>query len=398
MTPRERRASLSLAAIFGLRMLGLFLILPVFAVHARAMPGGDQPLLIGLALGVYGLTQAALQIPFGVASDRWGRKPVIVAGLLVFALGSVIAALAQDVGTVIIGRAIQGMGAVSAAVSALVADETRDSQRTKAMAMIGATIGLSFALSLVFAPLVYAAIGMAGLFWLTAALALAGGALVVWAVPRASGVARAPVEADSSDAPRFVQVLLDPDLLRLNLGIFVLHTVQMAMFVVLPGWLVADVGLPLPEHWKLYLPVVVLSFAVMMPPLGWGERRGRLREVMLGAIALLTVVALGLATRPIGLGPLAILLWLFFAGFNVLEASLPSLVSRLAPARAKGAALGIYNTTQSLGLFAGGGLGGWMLARWDGATVFLASAVLLAIWLVVAFGQRRWPTRYGVPA
>ncbi len=392
MTARELRASTSLASIFALRMLGLFLILPVFAVHARGLPGGESAALVGFALGVYGLTQAVLHLPFGLASDRFGRKPVIVAGLALFAIGSFVAADAQTVAGIAVGRAIQGAGAISAAVTAFIADSTRDSQRTKAMAMVGGSIGITFALSLVLAPAIYAAIGMDGLFDATGLLALAAIAVVLFVVPPA------PPAAEAERATRLRDVALDADLLRLNLGILVLHCVQMAMFVVLPGWLVERAGLPLSQHWQLYLAVVLLSFALMLPPLFWSERRGRLRAVFLGAVALLLMVALLLATQPAGLWPLAGLLLLFFAGFNVLEASLPSLVSRLAPADAKGAALGIYNTTQALGLFAGGAVGGWVQARWGGGAVFGMCAALLVVWLAAALGQRRWPGRAAAAA
>ncbi|HWS75231.1 MAG TPA: MFS transporter [Quisquiliibacterium sp.] len=387
MTARELRASTSLASIFALRMLGLFLILPVFAVHARGLPGGESAALVGLALGVYGLTQALLHLPFGLASDRFGRKPVIVAGLLLFALGSFVAAGADTVAGVVVGRAIQGAGAISAAVTAFIADSTRDSQRTKAMAMVGGSIGLTFALSLVLAPALYAAIGMDGLFETTGALALLAILVVAFVVPAA------PSAGPAERTTRLREVALDADLLRLNLGILVLHCVQMAMFVVVPGWLVERAGLPLSQHWQLYLAVVLLSFALMLPPLFWSERRGRLRAVFLGAVALLLAVALLFALQPGGLWPLAGLLLLFFAGFNVLEASLPSLVSRLAPADAKGAALGIYNTTQALGLFIGGAVGGWVQSRWGGGAVFGMCSALLVVWLAAASGQRRWPGR-----
>lgn len=397
MTARELRASTSLASIFALRMLGLFLILPVFAVHARGLPGGESAALVGLALGVYGLTQAILHLPFGLASDRFGRKPVIVAGLVLFAAGSFVAAGADTVAEVIVGRAIQGAGAISAAVTAFIADSTRDSQRTKAMAMVGGSIGLTFALSLVLAPALYAAIGMDGLFGATGVLALLAILVVLFVVPPAPAAEHAP---PGGGATSLRQVALDADLLRLNLGIMVLHCVQMAMFVVVPGWLVERAGLPLAQHWQLYLGVVLASFALMLPPLFWSERRGRLRAVFLGAVALLLAVALLFALQPAGLWPLAGLLLLFFAGFNVLEASLPSLVSRLAPADAKGAALGIYNTTQALGLFVGGALGGWVQSRWGGGAVFAMCAVLLVVWLAAASGQRRWPgrTRAAAPA
>lgn len=388
MTRLELRASASLASIFALRMLGLFLILPVFAVHARGLPGGEQATLVGLALGIYGLTQALLQLPLGIASDRFGRKPVIVAGLVVFALGSFVAAASDSIWVVIAGRALQGAGAISAAVTALIADATRDSQRTKAMAMVGGSIALTFALSLVLAPLLYGAIGMGGIFAMTGLLALGGIAVVVWVTPEAP-----PSLAETESRTRFRQVVFEPDLMRLNLGIFVLHAAQMAMFVVVPGWLVERAGLPLDAHWKLYLPVVLLSFAIMIPPLIQAERRGRLRIVFIGAVAALLVVQLLLAAQPTGLVVLAALLLLFFAAFNVLEASLPSLVSRLAPADAKGAALGIYNTTQSLGLFAGGLLGGLVQQQWGASAVFAVCAALSVLWLAVAWGHRSWPVR-----
>ncbi|MFP5461039.1 MAG: MFS transporter, partial [Gammaproteobacteria bacterium] len=260
MTARELRASTSLASIFALRMLGLFLILPVFAVHARGLPGGESAALVGLALGVYGLTQAILHLPFGLASDRFGRKPVIVAGLVLFAAGSFVAAGADTVAGVIVGRAIQGAGAISAAVTAFIADSTRDSQRTKAMAMVGGSIGLTFALSLVLAPALYGAIGMDGIFNATGVLALLAILVVLFLVPPAPP---AEQEAPAGGATTLRQVAMDADLLRLNLGIMVLHCVQMAMFVVVPGWLVERAGLPLAQHWQLYLGVVLASFALM---------------------------------------------------------------------------------------------------------------------------------------
>lgn len=388
MTARELRASTSLASIFALRMLGLFLILPVFAVHARGLPGGESAALVGFALGVYGLTQAVLHLPFGLASDRFGRKPVIVAGLVLFAIGSFVAADAQTVAGIALGRAIQGAGAISAAVTAFIADSTRDSQRTKAMAMVGASIGVSFGISLIAAPWLYGLVGMGGLFGLTAVCALVSMALVRFTVPD-------PVVATGAAPVRFAEVLREADLLRLDLGIFTLHAVQVALFVVVPGWLVSRGGLPLTEHWKIYLPVMIVSFILMVPAIIWAEKRGRIRSVFLAAILVLVAAAGGLSLGPDGLGAIGGLLFLFFWGFNVLEASLPSMVSRLAPVAAKGAALGVYNTAQSLGLFVGGALGGWILSRADGAAVFLACAVALVVWLLVAAGHRRWPQRGG---
>lgn len=387
MSSLELRASASLASIFALRMFGLFLILPVFAVHARSIPGGDSPTMVGLALGIYGLTQGVLQIPFGVASDRWGRKPVIVAGLLLFAVGSLVAALAHDIFWTVVGRAIQGAGAISAAVTAFVADATRDEHRTKAMAMVGASIGLTFALSLVGAPPLYAAIGMAGLFGLTGVLALAAIAVVVWVVPAA------PARVHHDDPAAARRVVFDPQLLRLNFGIFALHTVQMAMFVVVPVLLVERAQLPLANHWWVYLPVVLVSFALMMPPIIAAERKARMRVLFLGAVGLLVLVQLGLMLHAPDVAWIAGWLLLFFVGFNILEASLPSLVSRVAPSSAKGLALGIYNTTQAVGLFAGGALGGLVAARWGAQGVFASAAVVMAVWWVIALGMREIPKR-----
>jgi MFS family permease len=305
MSPLEIRASASLASIFALRLLGLFLILPVFAVHARTIPGGGDPALVGLALGIYGLTQGVLQIPFGAASDRWGRKQVIIAGLLLFAVGSFIAAGASDIYWTIVGRAVQGSGAISAAVTALIADSTREQHRTKAMAMVGASIGLMFALSLVGAPPLYAAIGMGGLFGLTGLLALAAIGVVLWIVPAV------PARTHDPELRGAREVVLDPQLLRLNFGIFALHTVQMAIFVVIPVRLVES-GLPLPSHWTVYLPVVLVSFALMMPPIIAAERRARVRTLFLGAIGLLLATQLGLLWRSDGVTWLAAWLLLFF--------------------------------------------------------------------------------------
>ena len=382
MTPTERRASGTLASIFALRMLGLFLVLPVFAIEARRYPGGDDPALIGLAMGIYGLTQGVLQIPFGVASDRLGRKRVIVFGLLVFALGSVLAASADSLMGLLAGRALQGAGAVSAAVTALLADLTRDTVRTKAMALVGASIGLVFALSLVLSPLIAAYIGLSGLFVLTAVLALLGVAVVIWAVP-----AEPQVHKDAARGG-LLQVLRNPALLRLNFGVFVLHAVQLAMWVAIPAFLV-QAGLASDDHWRIYLPAVLGSFVLMGGVLFPLERRGFLRAVFLASIALIALVQVVLLWVSSGAPSIAALAWLlfaFFCGFNVLEATQPSLVSRIAPAASRGAAMGVYNTLQSLGFFAGGWLGGQLVKNHGTQGLFLSCAGLMALWLVVA-----WP-------
>ncbi|MSQ71575.1 MAG: MFS transporter [Betaproteobacteria bacterium] len=385
MTRLEVRASLSLSWLFALRMLGLFLILPVFAVHAQHLENGGNRTLVGVALGIYGLTQGLLQIPFGMASDRYGRKRVIIIGLLLFAFGSFVAAFATDIWVAILGRAIQGSGAISAAVVAFAADLTREEHRTKAMAMIGGSIGLVFALSLTVAPALYEWIGMAGIFILTGVLSL-GGIWVTLAVVPAESLAHID-KTRRVAAASLGGVLRNAELLRLNVGIFVLHVAQMAIFVVIPVALVQHGNLPIGSHWKIYLPVVLISFVLMVPPLFWAERRGHMKTVFLGAIALLVAVQIGFVVWLPQLAAVVMLLLAFFVAFNLLEASLPSLVSRVAPANARGTALGVYNTTQALGLFVGGAAGGWLAEHHGESSVFVFGLVLCALWFGVASGM-----------
>ena len=382
MTPDERRAGVGLASVFALRMLGMFLILPVFSLAAKQLSGGDNYTLIGIAFGAYGLTQAVLQIPFGMASDRYGRKPVIVFGLLLFAVGCVVAALATDIYAMIAGRVLQGAGAISAAVTALAADLTRDQHRTKVMAMIGSSIGLVFAISLVLAPMLYAWIGLTGIFVLTAVLSLGAIGVVLRVVPPAPPALQARSMQGGS-----LRALLDPQLLRLNFGIFSLHLMQMAMFMVIPGALKTAGDLPLADHWQVYLPAVLCSFLVMVPAIIQAERRGQIKPVLMGAIALLLATEIGFVWGRGSLVSLAVLVLAFFIAFNILEATLPSLVSRLAPAHQRGLALGIYNTTQALGMFTGGGVGGWILQNHGGDSVFVCCALLALAWLALAAGM-----------
>lgn len=381
MTAMERRASATLSSIFALRMLGLFLVLPVFALEARKYPGGDDPAMIGLAMGIYGLTQGILQIPFGIASDKLGRKPVIILGLLVFAFGSVWAGCADNLQNLLVGRALQGAGAVSAAVTAMLADLTRDVVRTKAMALVGASISLMFALSLVLSPWLVGWIGLPGLFFLTAVLALGGMAVVRWSVPDE------PYTLALSDRSGLAKVVRDSGLMRLNFGVFILHAVQLAMWVAIPAMLV-QAGLDKHDHWQIYLPAVLASFVVMGVVFAM-ERRGYLRAAFLVAVAMIAVVQLALlwvASITPSLHALALLLFLFFCGFNVLEATMPSLTSRVAPTAARGAAMGIYNTLQSLGFFAGGWLGGLGAKLYGTQGIFVSCTLLMLLWLVVA-----WP-------
>lgn len=391
MSSAELRAGASLAAVYGLRMLGLFIILPVFAVHAAQIRGGANLTLVGIALGAYGLAQAILQIPFGLASDRWGRKPALYVGLLIFAAGSFLGMAADDIWTAIAARTLQGAGAVSSVAMALAADLTREHHRTKIMAMIGATIGLMFAISLVGAPVLYRWIGMGGLFALTGLLSLAAVWVVRTQVPDPPPPQPHPAGAGGAVMAR----ILDAEQLRLNLGIFVLHIVLYAMFMVVPLLLVTG-GLALADHWKLYLPVLLLSFVLMVPAIVYADRHDRSKPVLLGAIGLLLAVeaALGFAGESIAL--LAGLMLGFFVAFNVLEAMLPSLVSRVAPAQGRGVAIGVYNTTQTLGVFFGGWLGGWLAGRFGATGVFAACAGLVALWLLVAAAMR--PVRRQVNA
>lgn len=390
MTPFERRASAGLAGIFGLRMLGMFLILPVFAIYAHDLPGGDNHALIGLALGAYGLTQALLQLPFGMASDRFGRKPVIYFGLVLFAIGSLVAALASDIWWVIFGRAIQGSGAISAAVTALLADLTREEHRTKAMAMIGSTIGGMFALSMVLGPALYDSIGVPGMFALTGILALAAIAVVAKVIPDPQD---SHFHSDAEVAPaRLADVLHDKQLLRLNFGIFSLHAAQMAMFTVIPFALKETGNFPESQHWKIYLPVMLLAFAFMIPAIVIGEKKAKLKPIFTGAVALLLLTQILLSQLIGSFWGIAALLLTFFIAFNILEASLPSLISKIAPAQSKGTAMGVYNTSQSIGLFVGGVAGGWLAHHVGEGAVFAFGAVLSAVWLVLAATMKKPPT------
>ena len=381
MTSTERRAAISLAGIFGLRMLGMFLILPVFALYAQTLPGGEDHSLIGLALGMYGLTQAVLMIPFGMASDRYGRKPVIIAGLVIFALGSFYAASADDLWGVLIGRALQGAGAISAAVTALLADLTREEKRTQAMAMIGSSIGLAFAFSLAAGPAFYHWIGVPGMFAMTGVLALLAILVVRFVTPNPG---RTAFHSDAQANPaRLKDVLRQGELLRLNWGIFALHAAQMAMFIIVPFALVEG-GLPAVQHWQVYLPVLLGSLVLLVPVIIYGEKRGELKKVFVAAIALMFVAQVGLALSMHLFWGVVAALFAYFVAFNILEASLPSLVSKIAPPESKGTAMGVYNTSQALGLFFGGAVGGWLAQHYGYGAVFTFCAGLMAIWLVLA--------------
>ncbi len=383
MTPLELRASIGLSGIYGLRLLGMFVILPVFAIYAEQLPGGSDLTLVGIAIGAYGLTQAILQIPFGWWSDRIGRKPVVYIGLVIFATGSFVAALAPNIYIVILGRILQGAGAISAAVIAMTADLTRDDQRAKAMAIIGSTISLAFALSLVIAPWLDRVIGVPGIFALTGVLALAAIVVMRFYIPDAPAKPPAPGRALKD----FWHVLLDPQLARLNWGVFALHAVLMALFIVLPFSL-RDAGLEVAGHWKVYLPVMLGSFLLMLPPIMQAGNAVLLRRWVIISVAVLLGAHLALPWLGGSLWLLALFLLAFFVPFNVLEALLPTLTTRLAPAHAKGTAVGLYSSIQFFGTFIGAVAGGILYKYWGAMSVIFFDAVLLVIWLILAFGMR----------
>ena len=384
LSPTEFRAALSLAGIFALRMFGLFMIYPVFAVYARSLPDAT-PSRVGLALGIYGLAQALLQMPLGLLSDRMGRKHVIAAGLVVFALGSVVAGLAHSVAGIALGRFLQGTGAVGSAVLALAADLSREQQRTKVMAVIGVTIGLAFGLALVTGPMLDAWFGVPGMFGLTAGLAGIAILLLYSAVPAPE---TSPVHAETEAVPALLsRVLKDPRLLRLDFGILAQHAILTATFLGVPLTLQAA-GVAAAQTWKLYLPVLVVSVLVMGPMIMLAERRGQIRPVTLASVAAMGLAQLGLMTQAGGFWLPAVALTLFFAAFNFLEAALPALISRLAPGQARGTAMGVYSSAQFLGIFLGGVLGGWCQGHFGFAGGFAFSLGVASLWLLVAWPER----------
>ncbi|GAB1053789.1 MFS transporter [Shewanella algae] len=380
----ERKVAFSLASVFGLRMMGLFMIMPVFALYGQDLKG-FSPLWVGIAIGAYGLTQAILQIPMGILSDRIGRKPVILGGLLVFALGSVLAAMSDSIYGVVAGRALQGMGAIAAAVLALAADLTRDEQRTKVMAIIGMCIGFSFALSLLVGPVVAQHLGLSGLFALTAGLALLGMLIVQLLVP--NPVAHAPKGDTMAEPGKLKNMLKDPQLFRLDAGIFILHLVLTAVFVALPLDLV-DAGLVKEKHWMLYFPAFVGAFFLMVPLIIIGVKRNNTKGMFQFALLIMLASLLAMALFSHTLWVLAVAIVAFFTGFNYLEASLPSLIAKFCPVGAKGSAMGVYSTSQFLGAFCGGLLGGGAYQIMGAAGVFTVAVVLLIIWLALTLGMK----------
>ncbi|MDP5293171.1 MFS transporter [Oceanimonas sp. CHS3-5] len=382
-SPQERRASFTLASIFGMRMLGLFMIMPVFALYGDSLIG-YSPLWVGIAIGAYGLTQAILQIPAGWLSDRIGRKPVIYAGLALFAAGSVVAAMSDSVYGVVVGRVLQGSGAIAGAILALAADITREENRTKAMAIIGVCIGISFAVAMVAGPLLAALFGLSGVFWTTALLALVGIVMVRFMLP--ASVSKGQIRDVTAAPELFGRLLKDKQLLRLDFGIMLLHMTLTAVFVAFPLSL-KDAGLVPEHHWWLYLPALMLSFVLIIPFLILGARRN-MNKLLFQASILVMMVALVLMALGQGqLWLLAVAMVLYFTAFNFMEASLPAFLSMLAPAGGKGTAMGIYSTSQFFGAFLGGVLGGALFQQLDGAGVFLLVALTMVFWFWLSAGM-----------
>ncbi|KGJ99200.1 MFS transporter [Thalassotalea sp. ND16A] len=379
----EKKASLSLATVFGMRMIGLFMILPVFAIYGVELEG-YSPMWLGLAIGAYGLTQALLQIPMGILSDRIGRKPVIIGGLVLFCLGSIIAALSESVYGVVFGRAIQGMGAIASATLALAADLSREEQRPKVMATIGMFIGLSFAVAMVLGPIVAGSFGLAGLFYLTAILSVTGILLVLFVVP--SSINTAPKGDHVAIPNKLLNLIKHPQLFRLNLGVFILHVALTAMFVALPLMLI-NTGFAVSDHWRLYLPALLLSFAIMVPFMIWAIKKNKEKLVFCSAIVLMTMSLLLLWQKHDDFYFMVLFVVMFFAAFNYLEATMPSTLSRIAPAGDKGSAMGVFSSSQFFGAFIGGLAGGTVQTYFAPSSVFLFSAGLLVVWLIFALGM-----------
>ena len=381
----EKKAAFSLAAVFGLRMLGLFMILPVFAIYGEQLVG-YSPVWIGLAIGAYGLTQALLQIPMGILSDKYGRKPIILIGLLIFLLGSVVAAMSETIYGVVFGRALQGMGAIASAVLALAADLSREEQRPKVMATIGMFIGLSFTAAMVAGPIVAQSFGLSGLFWFTAILTIFAMFMIQFMVPYS--VNKAPRGDNVALPEQMSKLIRHPQLSRLNWGVFILHMALTACFVTLPKQFV-DAGLALEQHWQLYLPTLLGSFFLMVPFMIIGIKKQKEKQMFSAAVGLLTLALLLLWYLPSGFWSLVLLVMMFFTAFNYLEATMPSILSRIAPAGVKGSVMGVYSSSQFLGAFTGGVVGGVIATQYGEKTIFLAMAIFAALWLLLTLGMQQ---------
>ena len=384
MSPSEIKSSALLASIYSLRMLGIFLILPIFSIYASELSGRPTEFQIGLAFGIYGLTQAILQIPFGMTSDRFGRKPVIYFGLLLFIIGSFIAGISEQIEGIIIGRAIQGSGAISAVLTAFLSDLTSDKSRTKGMAIIGASIGLTFALSLVISPILNELIGVPGIFLLMGVLAFIALGVVRFFIHEPLN--KKKIKSGNTDDIK--SILKNFDLNRLNFGIFTLHASQISMFMAIPFYLINQGEISLNQHWSIYLPVLVISFIFIVPMIIISEKKNKVKESFIFSIALLFVTQFLFIYFSNGIVGIIMALIFYFIGFNYLEASLPSLVSKLAPIQSRGLALGVYNTSQSLGIFVGGSFGGLIANFYGYQGTFLFCSLLIMIWLILSISMK----------
>ncbi len=382
MTRDELKLSLSLGSIFSVRLFGMFMVLPVFSLYAAQLTNAT-PVLIGLAVGIYGLTQALLQIPFGMASDHLGRKPLIVFGLCLFILGSIIAAFADSITLLIIGRACQGAGAIGSTLIALLADLTRAHVRSKAMAIMGMLIGLSFFLALMLGPVLIHWLDVTGIFWCSAIMGVCALFLLQKTVPKSLPIA----ENDTSDTipDKLIDILKNPELLRLTLGIFILHAALTACFIVFPFALQSEFGLGEQQLWQVFLPILALAFIVMLPCLTWAEKKQQIKPLFLSAISLLAAACLLLSLFYSSLIGICVGLFIFMVAFAFLESTIPSLVSRYAPAKSRGTAMGLYSSAQFLGIFVGGVLGGFLYGKFAIVGVFLCAFFLVMMWLIVAW-------------
>ena len=384
MNPIERRTAWSLSSIYAIRLFGLFIIFPVFALHSDQF-NFATPLLVGVALGVYGLTQACLQIPMGAWSDRVGRKPIIVFGLMLFCLGSIIAALADSIYGVIVGRALQGAGAIASTLMALAADLSRAEQRSKINAIIGGGIALAFALALIVGPILQARFGLAGLFWLSALLAIVAMTLIAYVVPTPQSQ-HTTLAFPKRRSKQLDEALRSKELWRLYFGVFTLHLAMATNFLILPAMIVKRLGLASADHWMFYLLILTVSVLLIWPALIVGEKKNRVKEFFIAAV-LIAVLAQYFWYSNDSAVALVIFIILFFVAFSYLEANLPALVSRLCSADNRGSCLGVFSTAQFLGIFFGSTSAGFII-EWQGANIVLFSTAMLFVWFLVAFGMK----------
>ena len=377
MNAFEIKTVLGIAFIYILRMLGLFIVLPILSVYLLEISASDSKFLVGLGFGIYGLTQGLFQIPFGLLSDYFGRKKMIIIGLVIFLCGSLLIAAFSSIYIVILGRALQGAGAISAVLLALLSDLTRDEIRTKAMGIIGASIGMTFGVSIVLSPLLNKYIGFQGIFWGIAVLTVLAILIVLFHIPTPI-----KVSTEKTTKNNFLEVLRNKTFLKLDYGIFSLHASQIVMFMTIPV-ILNQIGYPVEYHWQVYLPVFILSIIFMVPMIIFAQRKNLVKKLFLGNVALLILVQFLFMNYSDSKQSIMLILLMYFIGFNFLEATLPSLISRISPKNSKGFILGIYNSSQSLGIFAGGFFGGILLTYFSNNTIFILSGVLMIFWFLL---------------